>query len=141
MFSGHPQLWSRGSGGLAVAVPGELRGLWEAHQRFGALPWSELVRPSVRLCERGTPVSSHLAAALEDFRDIVLGDPVLRETFTGPGGGLLQAGATMRNPRLAHTLRLVAEKGPKALYTGELASQLVDELGGVLSVRDLQMYR
>lgn len=36
-------------GGLAVGVPGELKGLEEAHKRWGSLPWSDLVQPSVEL--------------------------------------------------------------------------------------------
>lgn len=36
-------------GGLAVAVPGEVRGLAEAHRRWGHLPWEQVVRPAAEL--------------------------------------------------------------------------------------------
>ena len=47
MYSADPQ--SAAYGGLAVGVPGEVRGLDEAHRRWGTLPWKRLVEPSVTL--------------------------------------------------------------------------------------------
>jgi len=47
MYNADPQ--SAAFGGLSVAVPGEVRGLEEAHRRWGTLPWKRLVEPSVAL--------------------------------------------------------------------------------------------
>jgi gamma-glutamyltranspeptidase/glutathione hydrolase/leukotriene-C4 hydrolase len=47
MFHNNPD--SALYGGLSVAVPGEVRGLQEAYQRWGSLPWKRLVLPSVAL--------------------------------------------------------------------------------------------
>ena len=51
-------------GGLAVAVPSELKGYWEAHQAYGKLPWSRLVLPAAELAENGVLVNSALSAIL-----------------------------------------------------------------------------
>jgi gamma-glutamyltranspeptidase / glutathione hydrolase / leukotriene-C4 hydrolase len=49
MFKSNP--WSSKFGGLAVGVPGELRGLEEAHRRWGTLPWMRLFAPSISLAQ------------------------------------------------------------------------------------------
>lgn len=58
MYREHPEA-SR-FGGLAVGVPGELRGLEEAHRRWGSLSWEALVQPSIELA-RGWKVDTELA--------------------------------------------------------------------------------
>ncbi len=59
MYHGDPDASSLGA--RAGAVPGEVRGYWEAKQRFGnpEVEWSSLVQPSIVMCEQGIPVSAH----------------------------------------------------------------------------------
>ena len=66
------------SGGLAVAVPGELAGYWAAHQRYGQLPWSRLVQPAVKLAENGVPVNRHLAHVLHREAQSIQDEPSMR---------------------------------------------------------------
>ena len=61
-----PELSQRG--GLAVAVPGEVRGLGEMVRRWGKLPFRRCVEPAQKLAARGFPVSSRLAASLAGAR-------------------------------------------------------------------------
>ena len=57
------------SGGLSVAVPGEVMGLWEAYRLGGTLPWSDLFQPTIKLCEEGIPVSPPVHSALVSIRN------------------------------------------------------------------------
>ena len=50
-------------GGLSVGVPGEVRGLAEAHERWGSLSWEEVVEPAAKLAD-GWPVGRELAARI-----------------------------------------------------------------------------
>ena len=61
MYEGNPNA-SR-YGGLAVGVPGEVRGLQVAHERWGSVPWKRLVQPSVELAA-GWPVGKELGNRL-----------------------------------------------------------------------------
>lgn len=53
-------------GWKAVAVPGELYGLWEEYKNFGGnVPWPRLIEPTLKMMDVGVPVSQALEAALE----------------------------------------------------------------------------
>ena len=54
------------NGGLAIAVPLELKGLWVAHQRHGTLPWAQLVTPVIPLARDGFPLHPYLADEIGD---------------------------------------------------------------------------
>jgi gamma-glutamyltranspeptidase len=148
MFSSKPVAASS-FGGLAVAVPGELRGLELAHARHGKLPWADVVKPAEKLAREGIPISQHLArdiksAATEKTKQH--GEfPGLRSYLTKNDNwdSYPQEGELLKNPKLAETLQLVSEVGSKGFYEGELAKSLVKEVeaeGGILSVDDMVKY-
>lgn len=60
------------TGGLSIAVPGELSGYFEAHQRYGRLPWKDLFTPTIDMCEKGIEVSGHLSKGIAKTKDILL---------------------------------------------------------------------
>lgn len=53
------------AGPHGIATPGEVKGYWELHKRFGSLPWKELIEPSIELCEEGFILTKHMADTLE----------------------------------------------------------------------------
>jgi gamma-glutamyltranspeptidase / glutathione hydrolase len=127
-----------------VGVPGTVRGLALAHQRFGKLPWKELVRPAVVLAEGGFPVSAPLAASLERGLRDADGFPEFRRVYGRAGDSRWEAGDRLVQKDLARTLRRLAEDGPDSFYTGPTASLLVAEMktgGGLLTKDDLAGYR
>ena len=63
MFAGDSNLSQKG--GLAVGVPGEMKGLWTLYTEIGGgVPWSSLLEPTIQLCEQGFLVDATLASAL-----------------------------------------------------------------------------
>ena len=59
------------AGGLAVGVPGEIRGMEMAHQKYGNLPWEELFEPAAQIAEEGFKVSSAIAQAIDAHKDVI----------------------------------------------------------------------
>jgi gamma-glutamyltranspeptidase/glutathione hydrolase len=130
-------------GPLAAGVPGSPHGLHMLHQRFGALPWEEVVKPAIRLAAEGFVVSDRLA------RDLATEQALLTRFSSSakvwlPGGEPIEAGTTMRMPRLAATLADYARIGPAAITEGKVAAAVEEasrKHGGVLTAADLAGYR
>ncbi|MCO4744174.1 MAG: gamma-glutamyltransferase [Proteobacteria bacterium] len=122
------------TGGLAVAVPGESRGLAALVREHGALSHSSVAAPAIRLASKGFTIRPHLAKAL----DRTASDEV-RSLFPA-----LQVGRTVKNPRLAATLRRWAQSKGEDLHDGKGASQVVAaaaRTGGILTQHDLAAYQ
>jgi gamma-glutamyltranspeptidase/glutathione hydrolase len=131
-------------GCASVAVPGALAACDRAIERFGSLPWSEIVAPAARITREGFPLPSACHYFLE-----YAGRPVYcrsadgeRALFTDEGA-LRDIGDTVIVPHLADSLDCIAEDGVRAAYEGWLARALVDHCrdgGGALTAADLSEY-
>jgi gamma-glutamyltranspeptidase / glutathione hydrolase len=148
-------------GGLAVGVPGELRGWESLHKRYGKLPWEDLsvpssistvlladlgmcrFQPAIKLARYGFKVNQDLAAALNPKTyPFLLQDPLFRETYA-PNGTLVGLGDTVYRKRYANTLETIAREGPDAFYTGPIATNIASAAwarGGILTTDDLKNY-
>jgi gamma-glutamyltranspeptidase/glutathione hydrolase len=125
-------------GARATAVPGTVAGLWAAHQRFGSMPWRDLVMPAVQLAQDGFIVPKSLADQVEEYEDWFAG------TNFGRYFGKATAGERFYQPELANTLQRIADHGPDGFYAGETATKIVEFMrhnGGLVSLEDLRRYK
>ena len=125
-------------GGLAAGVPGTVRGLQAAHQRYGSLPWAQLLQPAVELARNGFVVPPELAQMAAAKIEETAGKTNFVDYFSG-----LQDGKTFAQPELAHSLQLIAQD-PDSFYSGEIARQITAQMqasGGIIGLRDLADYR
>jgi gamma-glutamyltranspeptidase/glutathione hydrolase len=128
-------------GHLSVGVPGTVAGLWKAHQRYGTLPWRDLVGPAVELA-RGFQVRGRQARSLAMAEEDLLRFPHTAQTFL-PGGRPPAVGDRFAQPELAATLERVGERGRNGFYVGETADLIVAEMergGGIVTHEDLAGY-
>lgn len=129
------------TGGSAVGVPGEVLGLYEAHKRYGVLPWKDLFPENIQVA-RGFLASNQLVRRLNKLKDHVLADPGLRETYTR-NNKIIEEGEMVVRENYARTLEVIMNN-PEDFYNGELAGQIVKAVrsrGGALSREDLSGYR
>lgn len=134
-------------GGMSVGVPGVVKGLEVAHQRFGKLPWERLFAHPIDLAERGFEVSPRLSMLLGMKLHPGLTKLSPGKEYFYPQGEPLPAGSILRNDAYAKTLKAIAKQGSKAFYHGELAQRIVDTVSqaqihpGRLSLQDLADYQ
>jgi len=134
-------------GGLAVAVPGAVRGYAELARRFGTKPLAELVGPAAVLAERGFKVGRVYADAASRRLACLSADRAAAAEFLGKGPdgkpAPLVPGSLLVRRDLAATLRTIGRGGADAFYRGPLADRIVEAVrarGGVLSKEDLARY-
>lgn len=128
-------------GWRASGVPGTVRGLELAHQKYGRMKWASLVSPAVRLARDGFEVSWALAQSLRNARNLAK-DPESRRIFQRDGR-FYEMGDTIRQPELAATLARIAREGSRDFYLGETARRMVaamEKNGGLFTARDLAGY-
>jgi gamma-glutamyltranspeptidase/glutathione hydrolase len=130
--------------GELVGVPGELRGLFELHRRYGRLPWADDVAPAIDTAQNGYAAGPSLARNTYAYRREIGAVSLLRDLFIRPSIGPLPLGARVSNLPLAATLRAIADSGPDAFYRGAVAENIVESVraaGGWIDVDDLANYR
>src|SRR5690606_38098370 len=97
--------------GRTALVGGFMRGLEEAHRRYGKLPFARLFDAAIELAEEGFVVSPTLASYIEARKGDLARLPETRAIFYKPDGTPYAAGDHFRQTALAETLRRVAAEG------------------------------
>ncbi len=126
-------------GPLPVSVPGCVDGWFELQGKFGKLDMKEILQPAINYANEGFPVSELIAYYMERNATVLKQYPNFKETYM-PNGKTPVKGEIFRNPYLAHTLELIADKGRDEFYKGELSRIIADhvqKMGGFLSYEDL----
>jgi len=129
-------------GGLASGVPGSVAGMAAALAKYGTMSLHDVMQPAIKLASDGFIVDSATSRGLGASAHLI-------SQFAGaavflPGGKPLAPGTLLRQPELAKTLRLIADQGPAAFYTGPIADEIVAQMkhdGGIITRQDLASYR
>jgi gamma-glutamyltranspeptidase/glutathione hydrolase len=132
-------------GGISVGVPGSLSALYQAHQKYGKLPWKQLFAPAIKLAKNGYPLTNKTVANLQKY-------PHLKQfadmaVYYDHQKNPKPVGTVIKNLILAKTLTTIANQGIKPFYQGEIAKKIVDKVQnsvinpGLLELADLKNYK
>jgi gamma-glutamyltranspeptidase/glutathione hydrolase len=134
-------------GGKSVGSPGVIRALFDAHQRWGKLPWSQLFTAAIQTAEQGFVVSPRLSKLLTIYQDGGLSHFAASKAYFYPKGQPLKTGQILKNPAYAALLKKIANEGPNAFYLGDNASAILSTVNlaavnpGHLVAADLADYQ
>lgn len=129
---------------LCIGVPGSVAGMAAAHERFGVLPWAELVAPALSLARDGFVRDETFHRFLVASAPALAAIPASREAFLEADGSAPAVGTRLVQPALAHTLELLADGGAAAFYDGPIGDALAEDIaegGGLVTRADLAAYR
>ncbi|CAN6604174.1 glutathione hydrolase proenzyme [Trichomonascus vanleenenianus] len=135
------------NGGLAIAIPGEIAGLYEAHKNFGRLPWKKIFEPVIELNRKGFYVSNEVALASRQKKDFILDHPEEWGFMLEENGTRVKVeGEYITRPKYADTLEIIANNGTAAVFydpNGPIAPKLAaaaQRRGGILTAEDFTKY-
>jgi gamma-glutamyltranspeptidase/glutathione hydrolase len=131
------------TGPLSVGVPGSVAGMFEAHRKFGRLPWRELLAPAIRLAREGYLLDPARSRQIALGAERLARFPASRAQFL-VNGAAPPPGARFVQADLARSLQLIADSGPRVFYRGGIAELIAREMqrgGGLITKDDLARYR
>ena len=128
----------------AVTVPGAVAGWVALSERYGKLPFADLMAPAIEIAERGYAVPVIVQSKWRMASEVadLVAQPGFAEAFL-PRGRAPEVGELFRFPGAARTLRLIAATRGEAFYRGEVAeatAAFARETGGAITAADFAAY-
>ncbi|ASS92684.1 gamma-glutamyltransferase [Peribacillus simplex] len=128
--------------GKAVAVPGTLKGMEAALEKYGTLKLSQVMDPAIKQAEKGVKVNWITAQYIDENVKKLENNQAAAKVFV-PNGKQLEEGDTLVQPDLAKTLKLIKKQGSNVFYKGEIGEALTKEVQkreGTMTTEDLENY-
>lgn len=129
-------------GGLSAGVPGTIAGMEELHKKYGSLPWSELVQPSIDLAINGFEITGKQAAELTKHAELFEKYSTQENVFSAKANW--QESDLLVQQDLGNTLMRIQSKGRDGFYKGQTADLIVHEMqrgNGMITAKDLEQYQ
>lgn len=126
-------------GAYAVGVPGTIAGIFAAHEKFGKLPIKDILQPVIDLASKGYVITEKQQKRFNEYDSIFRAANGKQILYSNQS----KAGDTLKNLKLAETLKRIAQNGRDEFYKGKTAEILVNylaEKGGIITLEDLEKY-
>jgi len=127
-------------GSLSIGVPGTIAGIFKVYEKFGTLPFNELIQPAIDLARNGIVITEKQAKSLQNNIELFGKVNSYQTIFERDW----KQGDILKQEELAQTLERIRDFGEEEFYTGKTAQLLVDyvtEMGGIITLEDLKKYK
>ena len=131
------------NGPWSAGIPGLPAALVVLSRKYGKLPLETSLATAIRIARDGFPVYARLEKGYGERRAVMERYPGTRAVYLADGDPP-KVGETFRQPDLAHTLEVLAEKGSDGFYRGDVAKKLlasVRDEGGKWTAEELANYK
>mgnify|MGYP000465854815 FL=1 len=130
-------------GELSAGVPGSVAGLILALQKYGTMSLKEIIKPAIKLAEKGFILDEKLVQSINAFYSDFLKYPSSAKIFTKNGEPFIEGDRFIQKD-LSKTLKLISKYGRDGFYKGEVADKIVNQMkrsGGIITYEDLENYK
>ncbi len=131
-------------GYLAIGVPGTVAGLTLALEKYGSMSLKEVLKPAIKLADKGFPVSYAMSREMSNLKKVASDYPATVKAFLKNGKEPYQPGEILKQKDLAATLKRIAKKGRDGFYKGKTAELIEADMkanGGLITKKDLTNYQ
>jgi len=130
-------------GELSAGIPGSVAGLILALQKYGTMSLKEIIKPAIKLAEKGFILDEKLVQSINAFYSDFLKYPSSAKIFT-KNGEPFKEGDRFIQKDLAKTLKLISKNGRDGFYKGKVADKIVNQMKsseGIITYEDLENYK
>ena len=138
-YKKHGQFGMPERGPLSITTPGALSGWSMLHERYGTIPFEELLQPAIKLAKDGFEINAAISLITALSHKNLARFPKIASIYLTPEGKAPQPGDILKQTDLGETLEIVATEGAAVMYGGSLGDRIakaVGNAGGLLSARD-----
>ncbi|MDH3708683.1 MAG: gamma-glutamyltransferase [Cyclobacteriaceae bacterium] len=127
------------------SIPSMVKTMAYLHRNHGSgnLTWAELIDPAIEIAHKGFVVGPFLAKVYQEYGHHLIEGGAPLSQWLKNGQDIPVEGDTIKQPTLARTLKIIAEKGPDSFYKGEIAQQISRDMqlnGGWITLEDLKRF-
>ncbi|WP_109581315.1 gamma-glutamyltransferase family protein [Cupriavidus plantarum] len=120
--------------GRSIGTIGIPRLIERVQKEHGKLAWKDLFGDAISLASNGFPIGGRLAAAISSNATSLKRDPEALAYFFNADGTPKALGTVLKNPAYANTLTQMAANGANAIYTGQIAQDIVNKIATTTAV-------
>lgn len=126
-------------------IPSTVKVLHYVWEKYGSgqIAWADLLRPAIRYAEKGFAVGAFRHKVYKKYERTLKGSPHHTNFFLLPDSLIPAQGDTLKQPKLAQTLRRLATNGAEDFYQGEIAQKIAADMAsndGWITLADLQAF-
>lgn len=132
------------TGVLPITVPGTVSAWEMIHEKYGRLPWEDVLQPAIKYAQEGFPVSPIITQVWKELAPKICGHEGAKKIYLINSERTPTAGEIFKQEALASTLKIIAKHGAEAFYRGEILNQMMEFLqkeGSFLQAEDFSDFK